>query len=144
MQPYLRNSPQAAARIVALATLADGDLCRTELDVLDRLGACQQLGLTQTELLTVVNTLCEELLTPTYLSWLDVCCVDPRTLEELLAEVDDPDLRIKVLSRCIALVEADGHISQGEAIVIGAVVEQWGLHRWMFQPKLVERHVEHV
>jgi hypothetical protein len=133
MQVYQRNSPQAAARIVALAALADGHLCRTELDLLDQHGACQQLGLTRTELLTVVNTLCEELLTPTYLSWLDVCCVDPRTLEELLTEVDDPDLRIKVLSLCIALVESNEHIAQGEAIVIAAMVEYWGLHRWMLQ-----------
>lgn len=134
MHPYLRNSPQAAARIVALATLADGHLCRTELDVLDRLFADVQLGLTRTELLRVVNTLRKDLLTATYLSWSDVCCVDPRTLDELLAEVDDPELRIKVLSLCIALVEADGHVAQGEGIVIGAAVEHWGLHRWMLQP----------
>jgi hypothetical protein len=133
MQIYPRNSPQAAARIVALVALADGHLCRTELEVLDRHFAYQQLGLTRTELLSVVNTLCEELLTPTYLSWLDVCCVDPRTLQELLAEVDDPNLRIKVLSLSIALVEANEHIAQGEAIVIAAMVEYWGLHSWMLQ-----------
>lgn len=144
MQPYPRNSPQAAARIVALAALADGHLCRAELDVLDRRLVDAQLGLTRTELLIVVNTLCEDLLTATYLSWSDVCCVDQRTLAELLAEVDDPDLRIKVLSLCIDLVEADGQVAQGEAIVIGAAVEHWGLHRWMFQPKLAVRYVEHV
>ena len=148
MQSYPRNSPQAAARIVALAILSDGHLCRDELDVLDQHFSDQQFGLTRTELFTVVNTLREELLTPTYLttyvSWLDLCCVDPRTLEALLAEIDDPDLRVKVLSLCIALVEADRHVAQSEAIVIVAMVEQWGLHRWMFQPKLVERHVEHI
>jgi hypothetical protein len=133
MQSYPRNSPQAAARIVALAALADGHLCRTELDVLDQHFAYQQLGLTRSELLAVVNTLCEELLAPTSLNWLDVCCVDTRTLQQLLDEIDDPDLRIKVLSLCIALIEANGHVAQGEAIVVGAMVEGWGLHRWMFQ-----------
>ena len=45
MRSYPRNSPQAAARIVALAMLADGDLTRTELDALDQLDAHEQLGL---------------------------------------------------------------------------------------------------
>ena len=45
MRTYQNNSPQAAARIVGLAMLADGNVCKAELDVLDRLGAHQQLGL---------------------------------------------------------------------------------------------------
>lgn len=45
MRPYANNSPQAAARIVALAMLADGDICMAEVGVLDRLGAHEQLGL---------------------------------------------------------------------------------------------------
>ena len=39
MRTYRINSPQAAARIVGLAMLADGHLCKAELDVLDRHGA---------------------------------------------------------------------------------------------------------
>ena len=37
MRTYARSSPYAAARIVALTLLADGYLCKTELDALDRL-----------------------------------------------------------------------------------------------------------
>lgn len=44
MRPYANNSPQAAARFVALAMVADGDLCMAEVGVLDRLGAHEQLG----------------------------------------------------------------------------------------------------
>ena len=39
MRTYPNNSPQAAARIVGLAMLADGNVCKGELDVLDRHGA---------------------------------------------------------------------------------------------------------
>ena len=35
MRTYPHNSPQAAARIVALAMLADGQLCVEEILVLD-------------------------------------------------------------------------------------------------------------
>ena len=144
MRPYPSNSPRAAARIVALATLADGNLCKAELDILDRLRAYEQLGLERAEFHAVVHTLCEDLLTPAHLTWADVCPVDPRTLAELMAEVDDPELRLKVLRLCISVCEADGHVAEGEEIVLVAAVEHWGLHREMLQPELAKRGVEHV
>ena len=62
MRTYRINSPQAAARIVGLAMLADGHMCKAELDVLDRLGVHHQLGLHAEELHVVVHALCEDLL----------------------------------------------------------------------------------
>ena len=78
------------------------------------------------------------------LTWADACQVDPQTLAKLMAEIDDSELRLKVLGLCVAVVEADGHVVEGEAIVLRAAVEQWGLHRWMLQPELSQRSVEHV
>ena len=62
MRHYPKNSPQAAGRIVALALLADGHLCKRELDVLDQFDAHGQLGLTQGALHAVVHGFCEDLL----------------------------------------------------------------------------------
>jgi hypothetical protein len=59
--------------------------------------------------------------------------VDEYTLSELMGEIDAPDLRRKVLSLCVKLAEADGHIAQGESIVLVAAVEHWGLHRQMLR-----------
>ena len=143
MRTYPNNSPQAAARIVALAMVADGQVCKAELDVLDRLGAHEQLGLQPEELHVVVHAFCEDLLSAVQLTW-DACPVDPQTLAELLAEVDDRELRLKVLRLCVAIVEADGHVAEGESIVLVAAVEHWGLHREMLQPALAKRGVEHV
>ena len=50
MRTYPSNSPQAAARIVALTVLADGDISKTELELLDRLAVHEQLGLDRDEL----------------------------------------------------------------------------------------------
>ena len=144
MRPYPRNSPQAAARIVALAMVADGHVCKVELDVLDRLRAYEQLGLARAEFHAVVHAVCEDLLTPTHRTCADVCRVDPQTLAQLMAEVDDPDLSLKVLSLCISVSEADGHVAKGEEIVLVAAVEHGCLHREMLQPELAERSVEHV
>ena len=44
MRIYPCDSPQAAARIVALTVLADRDIGKTELNLLDHLGACRAWG----------------------------------------------------------------------------------------------------
>lgn len=132
MRTYPRNSPQAAARIVSLAMLADGNLCKSELDMLDRMEAFDELGLSRAEMNAVVRVFCEELLAASHHEWSQACRIDPRTLDEMMAEIDDPALREKVLNLCVAVVEADGHVAEGESIVVTAAVEQWGLHRRMF------------
>ena len=45
MRSYPVNSPQAAARIVALTLVADGDIGDAEILWLDRLAVYEQLGL---------------------------------------------------------------------------------------------------
>jgi hypothetical protein len=37
MRSYPRNSPEAAARIVALVLICDGHVCRSEVETLHRL-----------------------------------------------------------------------------------------------------------
>jgi hypothetical protein len=144
MRCYPRNSPQAAARIVSVALLADGHLCKEELDVLDRVGAHEQLGLTRAEMHAVTHQFCEDLLAAMHLAWEDACRVDPRTLAELMAEIDDPALRMTVVRLCQAVVEADQHVADGESIVMDAAVEHWGLHTSMFQQRRDHRDVAPV
>lgn len=126
MRSYPHNSPQAAARIVALTMLADGHLAKAELDVLDRLGVPDQIGLDRDALHQVLHVFCEDLLSAAHLTWADSCRIDPRTLAALMAEIDDPELQSKLLRICASVVEADAHVADGEAIVLGAAVEHWG------------------
>jgi hypothetical protein len=127
MRTYSTDSPEAAARVVALALLADGDLSRVELARLDDLGAHEMLGLTRAELHGVLNDFCYDLLETTRLTWGDACRVDPLTLSQLLAEVQSPPLRSRVLSLCLAVAEADEVVTDGESLVLVSAVEQWGL-----------------
>jgi hypothetical protein len=135
MRTYPPNSPQAAGRIVALALLADGHLSNTELDTLDRLRVYTQLGLGRVELHSVIHEVCEDLLASMQLTWADACRVDARTLARLMGEIDDAVLRRKLTRICIAVVECDSLVTEGEAAVLGAAIEQWGLHREMFEPR---------
>jgi uncharacterized tellurite resistance protein B-like protein len=131
MRTYPRNSPRAAGRIVALAMVADGHLSKTEIDTLEQVGAYQQLGLDRETLHEVLQGFCEDLLQAGPSHWADATQIDARTLNQLLAEVDDPALRSVVLRLCIAVIEGDGHIAGGESIVLASAVEQWGLTHWI-------------
>ena len=134
MRSYPVNSPQAAARIIALTVVADGDIGDAETQWLDRLAVHEQLGMARHELHALLDIFCEDLLSSGQLNWADACPVDERTLAELMGEIQDPTLRRKLLRLCVELAEVDARVDEGESIVLVAAVEHWGLHREMFRP----------
>jgi hypothetical protein len=62
LRPYPRNSGEAAARIVALALIANGRIKAVETAVLDALEAPERLGLTRSQWHGVIDDLCADLL----------------------------------------------------------------------------------
>ncbi len=133
MRNYPINSPQAAARIVALTVVADGDIGEAEIDLLDRLAAHDQLGLSRQALLEVLDCFCEDLLSSGQLTWADACPVDERTLINLMSEVQSPALRRRVLRLCVQLAEVDDRVDPGESMVLQTAVEHWGLQHEMLR-----------
>lgn len=133
MRSYPRNSPEAAARIVALVLISDGNVCRSEIEALQQLQVERELGLAPGSFAQVVHTLCEDLLMGAYGSGSMMCSVDEDTLASLLAEVDAPALQAKVLHLAGAAAEADRHLADAEALVVGAARQRWhgtgGTHR---------------
>lgn len=122
MRSYPRNSPEAAARILALVMISDGHVCRSELATLQALDLHGELGLPPDALPAVVQTLCEDLLMAT--GGLAEG-VDSGLLQALMSEIDDPDLQRKVLQLCLAAAAADAHLSDGEAVMLDAVRRHW-------------------
>jgi uncharacterized tellurite resistance protein B-like protein len=133
MRTYRTNSPQAAARIVALTLVADGHVSSAELDMLERVDAYRRLGIARPEMHQLLQDFCEDLLHVHQSKWTDASHIEPRTIEQMMVEVDDPALRMTVLRLCVAVAEADDHVADGESIVLVSAVEQWGLHRQMLQ-----------
>jgi hypothetical protein len=125
VRSYPRNSPEAAARIVALVLIADGNVCRSEIETLHRLHVERELGLAPGSFAQVVQTLCEDLLLGAYGSGTMMGSIDPSTLDSLLAEVDAPALRSSVLRLASAAAAADQHLADAEALVVAAAREQW-------------------
>ena len=127
MRSYPRNSPEAAARIVALVLVSDGHVSKAEFDILKQLRAEHELGLEPQLLPHLVHTLCEELLAGGYHTGSLISNVDDRTLAALMAEISDPALQRKVLRLSLAAARADGHLADGEAMVVQAARHHWQL-----------------
>ena len=127
MRSYPHNSPEAAARIVALVLISDGHVCRSEFEILKQLGAERELGLEPQLLPHIVHTLCEELLAGGYETGSLIGNVDDSALASLMAEISDPALQRKVLRLSLAAARADGHLADGEALVLEAARRHWQL-----------------
>lgn len=127
MRSYPHNSPEAAARIVALVLISDGHVCSTEFEILKQLGAERELGLEPQLLPHIVHTLCEELLAGGYETGSLIGNVDDAALTSLMAEISDPALQTKVLRLCLAAARADGHLADGESLVVEAARRHWRL-----------------
>lgn len=129
MRSHPRNSPEAAARIVALVLISDGHVCRREIDILQRLGVETELGLAPGAFAQVVHTLCEDLLMGAGTGGSMMCSVDKAMLASMLAEVDDPLLQAQVLRLAGEAAEADTHLADAEAMVMAAACLQWRIGR---------------
>jgi hypothetical protein len=127
MRSYPHNSPEAAARIVALVLISDGHVCSTEFETLQQLGAERALGLEPRVLPHIVQTLCEELLAGGYETGSLMANVDDSTLASLMAEVSDPALQRTALRLALAAARADGHLADGEDMVVAAARHHWRL-----------------
>lgn len=127
MRSLPRNSPQAAARIVALLLIADGHVSRREIDALHSADLERALGLAPNEFGTVMHQLCEDLMASAYGSGDLSATVDEHALAGLMQEVDDPALRLSILRLADVAGCADQHWSEGEARVLAAMQQHWGV-----------------
>lgn len=127
MRSYPLNSPEAAARIVSLVLISDGHVCSSEFDILKRLGAERELGLEPQLLPHIVHTLCEELRASGYETGSLMSNVDDSTLASVMSEISDPVLQRKVLRLSLAAARADGHLADGETLVVDAARRHWQL-----------------
>lgn len=127
MRPYPRNSPEAAARILALILISDGHVCSSEFAALQKLDAARDLGLEPRDLPGIVQTLCEDLLMDGFAGGSILSYVDDGSLASVMAEVDKPEVQSKVVRIAAAAVHADKHLAEGEAAVLDAVSRHWGL-----------------
>ena len=125
MRSYPRNSPEAAARILALVLISDGHVCRSEFETLKQLDGVRRLGLDPQKLPGIVQTFCEDLLMEGFDGRSILSHVGDGLMASLLAEVDDPQLQAQVLRLATSVAHADKHLSDGETAMIQAISGIW-------------------
>jgi hypothetical protein len=123
MRSYSVNSPEAAARVLAMALVADGQYSTTEIRALDRAQAPQRLGLSPQAFKAVLDDFCSDLLACGGGQWTGT--VDPALRQRLMDEVTDRDLQDLILHQCEVLMLADGHIADGEVDLLDALSARW-------------------
>jgi hypothetical protein len=127
MRTYPTDSPEAAARIVALFSLADGHLSPQELAALERGAAEAELGLAPGGFGRVVVDLCEDLMSCSPGNWRAAQALAPEDLRAIVAEVASPELRRKVLRHSLDAVAADRQVVDAESALLGALAAGWDL-----------------
>lgn len=125
MRSYPRNSPEAAARILALVLISDGHVTHSEYQTLKQFGGSSDLGLDPQHMPGIVQTLCEDLLMEGFNGRSILSHVGDRVMASLMAEVDAPQLQNKILRVARAVVHADQHLSEGETAMLEAICRHW-------------------
>jgi len=128
MRHYPTNSPQASGRILALALLADGAIDPSELATLSRAGTLPRLGLDIQDFDAVIHALCEDLLVYSHRVDSGHFEIGREALSALLCEIRNPVLQKRLLSTVIDIVNADGALAKGEAMLIACAAECWGIN----------------
>lgn len=122
---YQANSPEAKARLIALALLADGRLDDQELIELARRNAFARLGLSRDDFFQVLYDFCADVSTTPNRG--DSYLLAPGTLENMFAEVTEAAERKALLNVIFDVIRSDGRLALGEARLFWNAVDAWQL-----------------
>lgn len=123
LRRYDRNSPEAIARVLAMALLADSAVSDREVECLERLDLLREIGLTREGFARVVTDFCDD----TGASAGGPPAADAALVDAVIAAVDDPRTRLMTCAMMLSLCHADGRFAPGEVVVMRQVLRRWGL-----------------
>jgi uncharacterized tellurite resistance protein B-like protein len=130
MQPYLANSPEAIARVLAMMLISDGHLDDREIERMRKIEALRRLGVPSAVFLKVARDYCRELADLAAHSDDDtVGLIDFQRIDATLDAVTDPVKRV-LLSRLSAdLIACDGTVDDGEVLVYEHMLSRWQIDK---------------
>lgn len=128
LRPYARNSPDAIARAVALAMLADVSIDPRELDAVDALGVLQDLGMQRDTFVSICSECFAEVMIDMRAHG-RMTLLDDALVDRILADVDDPQACALAYRATLALLPADGRLTAEELAVLQRMFDRWPLER---------------
>jgi hypothetical protein len=127
MRTYTTDSAEAMARVIALALLADGALDHSELESLTKRGLDDQINIDPATLDRVIHEFCNDLMQCAPAPNVGQIEFDRELIDHLLDDIRSPELQKKALSAILGIVNADGCLNGGEAILVSEAMNRWGL-----------------
>lgn len=122
MRAYPTNSSFAAGRILALTIISDGSVPPDELEATYRSRILQYLSLDELEFKQLLHDLCDDLLATTTHG---IAKFEPSLIDRLLQEIEDENLRRKLLQAMWKIADADDWLSDGEAALLSRAGITW-------------------
>lgn len=126
MRHYPSDSPEAMARIIALALLADGAIDLSELETMKRHEIAEDLGLDDSQFDKVIHGFCEDMMTFAHRAPSGQFELDQKSMDALLGEIQDPELQNHLLSSILHIVNAEGRLLSGELALVSQAMKRWG------------------
>lgn len=142
MRRYTNNSPEAGARIVALALMADGAVDRNEILLIERQNVVDRLGLDNERFDAIYYEYCTDMLASANRNTSGLLELDERRIKAILDEISDAGLQRKILRIMLDIVHADHRLSAGEASLIALALEHWGMDLCGKTESSVPRHCQ--
>ena len=125
MRAYPTNSPEALARLIAMAILADGRLDNREIDWLKHHDTVALVGIEQDVLVQALLDCCRDVITEAEQE--RVFLLEERRLARLADDIVDPALQKVALSAMLIIAKADGTVSEGEQTLLRYLMKRWAL-----------------
>lgn len=144
MRNYPTDSPQAAARVVTLAMMADGAIDRSETLLLERIQILSRLGLSIEQFDSIYYDYCTDMLSSAYRHDSGRLQLDEEKIKQLLSEIRDPGLQKKILRMMLDIVNADHQLSADEAALIAQVVQHWGIDLCEMTESSIPHHCDRL
>lgn len=125
MRNYPSDSPEATGRIIALALLADGAIDLSELKSMEHHDIVNHLGLDRERFDKVVHEFCEDMLLYAHRTSSGQFELDQEAITLLLADIRNQQLQKKLLRAMLDVVNADGRLAGGEAVLVSQAMKLW-------------------
>ena len=125
MRSYSTNSPEALARLVAMAILADGRLDNREVDWIKHNDTAALLGVDRDTLIQVLLDCCRDVINEAEQE--RVFLLEDHRLARLADDLTDPALQKVALSAMLILAKSDGSVTEGEETLLRYLMSRWGL-----------------
>lgn len=142
MRKYTNNSPEAGARILTLALMADGSIDRSEILFLERQNILARLGLENEQFDSIYYEYCTDMLASARRSPSGQLQLDNPGIKALLDEISDPVLQKKILRIMLDVLNADHCLTASEASLIALTLEHWNIDLCGMTESSVPRHCE--